>query len=107
MADTLDTIQFTGFNSQNKNVQYFIELKNDTYIFKLKWSDYCNCAFLSIYDYNENPIVLGIALTNNMIIRNYNLPYLFVFTHLKEETYEPTIDNISKEFALVYEKEDE
>lgn len=89
------------------NTKYFIELKDKTYIFIVQWNTYCNCAFLSIMDYDNNNIVSGKALTNGLIIRNKNLPYTFAFTQINDETYEPTLENISTEFALVYLTEDD
>lgn len=101
------SLTLNNFNEDNRNVRYFIELKDDTYIFTVRWSNYCNCAFLSISDYNDNPIISSIALVNNLKIRNRKLPYEMYFLHLFGETYEPTLENISKEFALVYEEKDE
>lgn len=100
-------IQFTNFNEKNQNNRYYITLGEDTYILNLKWSKYCDCAFLSINDYNNNPIISGRALTNGTFIRNNLLPYTFAFLQLNGETYEPTIDNISTEFALVYKDEED
>lgn len=96
------TLTLNNLSEENRNVRYFIELKDETYIFTVRWSNYCNCAFLSITDYNDNPIISSIALVNNLKIKNKNLPYEMYFMHLFGETYEPTLDNISKEFALIY-----
>ena len=95
-------IFFNGLNEENRYIRYFVEIKDETYIFTVRWNNYCNCAFLSISDYNNNPIISGIALVNGLIIKNKNLPYNFVFIQINDETYEPTLENISKEFALVY-----
>ena len=94
--------RFKNFNSENKNYRYFITIDDKDYSLVVRWSDECNCAFLSIYDYYNNPIITGRALVNNLIIRNNNLPSVFIFTHLNGETYEPTIDNIADEFGLYY-----
>ena len=102
----IQTISFNGFNNNNPYVRYFIQLKENTYIFILRWSPYCDCGFLSITDYNNNPIVTGKALVNNLKIRNYNLPYVMEFLQINGETYEPTIDNIENEFVLVYDDEE-
>jgi len=40
-------------------------------------------------------------LVNNLVIRNYKLPYILMFMHQQDKNYEPTIDNIS-EFGLFY-----
>lgn len=99
----LNYINFKNFNKKHKNNSYFIPIGENTYRFKVYWSDDCNCAFLSIYDYNDKPIIMGRALVNNLIIRNFNLPYTFCFLHNNNETYEPTIDNIEKEYILFFE----
>lgn len=92
-----------NFNRKNKNNTYYVNMVDDTYIFRVRWSDYCSCGFLSISDYNNNTIVSGKALVNNLVIRNHNLPYTLFFIQLEGETYEPTIDTIADEFAIVYE----
>lgn len=101
------SLNFNNFNEDNPYVRYFIELKEQTYIFIVQWNKYCNCAFLSISDYDNNDIIKGIALTNGLKIRNNKLPYILEFMHLTGETYEPTIETIEKEFALVYDDESE
>lgn len=102
-----NNIFFNDFNNKNPYINYFVEIKDETYILAVRWSTYCNCAFLSISDYNNNPIISGLALTNNLIIRNDKLPYRFIFNNIYGETYEPTLDNIATEFALVYDDESE
>jgi hypothetical protein len=101
------SLNFNNFNEENRYVRYFIELNEQTYIFIVRWSTYCNCAFLSISDYNNNPIIDGVALVNGLKIRNSKLPYVMFFVHLTGEKYEPTLETISKEFALVYDDESE
>ena len=98
-------ITFNGFDEQNSYSRYFIILKEDTYIFTLRWSPYCDCGFISIADYNNNPIISGRALVNGLNIRNNNLPYTFYFRHINGETYEPTLENIASEFVLLYNDE--
>ena len=100
-------LSLKGLDIETLNIKYFVELNEQTYIFSVRWSNYCKCAFLSISDYNDNPIISGLALTNKLKIRNSKLPYTMFFIHLMGETYEPTIDNISSEFALVYDDESE
>ena len=97
------SIQFQKLNEQNLYQQYFFTIADVTYIFTVRWSEYCKCAFLSIADYENNPIVTGIALVNGLKIRHNDLPYDFYFVQINNETYEPTIDNIATEFALIYE----
>ena len=96
-------IQFKNFNEKNKNNRYYVNLKDNTYIFNVRWNEYAECAFLSISDYNNNSIIKGKALVNRLKIRNRLLPYVFVFLQVNGETYEPTLDIIAKEFMLCYE----
>lgn len=98
----MNAIIFDNFNRDNQYINYFIQIGDNQYIFTVRWSKYCKCAFLDIKDINGSPIITGRALVNNLKIRNNKLPYVMYFVHLNNETYEPTLDNISKEFALVY-----
>ena len=104
---TINAIQFSGFNKKCPYSRYFIELKDKTYVFIVRWIDYCDCAVLTIMDENDNKIISGRALVNNLKIRNHNLPYELFFMQINEETYEPILDNIEKEYALFYDDEDE
>jgi len=103
----INSFSFKNFNEQNPYNQYFINLKDNTYIFTVRWNDYDEIAYLSISDYEDNPIVSGKALINNLKIRHHILPYVLYFVHLTGETYEPTIDNIADEFAIAYDDENE
>lgn len=96
-------IQFNNLNIKTSYKQYFIEISEQTYIFTVRWSEYCDCAFLSIADYENNPIVTGVALVNGLKIRHNDLPYEFYFIQKNGETYEPTIENIANEFTLLFE----
>lgn len=102
---TMQIIRFKDINDDNPYSTYFISLKEETYIFTVRWNNYASCAFLSIADYNNNPIISGKALVNGLKIRNKNLPYIFAFLHKTSETYEPTIDNLASEFMLMYDDE--
>ena len=106
---TTKYLELKNLNSQNKNIRYFVTFDNveDTFIFYVYWDKDCDCAFLSIYDYNNNPIITGRALVNRLIIRNNKLPYEFYFLQINNETYEPTIDNIASEFVLAYDDSEE
>lgn len=95
------------FNRYNLKTQYFIQLKDTQYVFKCTWNDYADCGFLNIEDINSNKIISGIALVNGLTIRHNDIPYVLYFRHINDKTYEPTIDNISKEFAFFYQVEDE
>lgn len=101
------TITFKKFNENNPYTQYFIELKENTYVFTLRWSEYSDCAFLDITDFDNTPIITGRALVNGLTIRNHKLPYVFIFTHKNVKTYEPTLDILSDEFVLAYIDEEE
>lgn len=96
-------IKFNNLNFNEPYKQYFATIGEQTYILTVRWGEYSNCAFLSIADYENNPIVTGIALVNGLKIRHEKLPHVFYFMQINGETYEPTIDNIAEEFVLVYE----
>ena len=100
---SLNIIKFNGFNKKNRYVQYFIELAEQTYIFIVRWCNYNNCAYLTIKSYEDIPIIMGRALTNNLIIRSEKLPYVLMFVNQNGKTYEPTLDNIASEFVLAYD----
>lgn len=104
---TIQNIQFKGFNRDNSYNNYLIVIGDNTYSFIIRWLDYCDCAFLNINDEDGEPIISGKALVNNLKIRNNLLPYAFMFVHINNETYEPTIDNIAEEFALIYDDGEE
>ena len=95
------------FNRYNLKNQYFIQLKDTQYVFKCSWNTYGDCGFLDIEDINRNKIISGIALVNGLTIRHNKIPYILYFRHINNETYEPTIENISKEFAFFYQFEGE
>ena len=101
------SISFKNINKDVKKATYFIELAENTYIFIVRWNSYDNCAYLTITDYEDEPIIMGRALVNNCIIRSNKLPYVFMFVQKNGEKYEPTIDNIADEFVLVYEDGEE
>ena len=103
---TIKAFYFDGFNKDCPYSKYFIELNETTYIFNVRWSEYCKCAFLSISDYYDNPIVSGKALVNNLKIRTNKLPYTLYFIQDNNKTFEPTLDNISNSYVLVYNDEE-
>ena len=90
-------------NKENPFVGYFVTLKEQQFTFHVRWSDYCQCAFLDIDDVNGSPIIMGRALVNNLKIRNNKLPYILYFRHINNKTYEPRLDNLSEEFAIFYD----
>ena len=98
----IQTISFNNFNSDNLYTQYFTDIGEDTYIFTVRWSEYCDCAFLSINDYENNPIISGVALVNGLRIRNNNLPYVFLFTQNLMYHFSPCIFNISGETLVLF-----
>ena len=87
-------------------INNMISIGENNYIFTFQWSFYCNCAFMSIKDYEDNAIVTGKALVNGLKIRNHNLPYILYFRQRNNDTYEPTLDNISKDFMLFFDDEE-
>lgn len=100
---TIQGIFLEGFNKNNQNVRYFVTLKEQPFVFSLKWSNYCQTAFLSIKDDEDNDIISGRALTNNLKIRNNKLPFTLCFVQIDGKTYEPTLNNISSDFVLAYD----
>ncbi len=98
----------------NPNISSTIDLDDRLFNFTIKWNDYAQCAFLWLYDADMNPITLGRALVNNLLIRTDRrlLPQDLRFAHINSnfsaisaetgETYEPTLDNIGEEFAFFY-----
>lgn len=93
-----------GFNQNNYNITSTVTLDDRLFNFTIKWNNYAQCAFLWLHDADMNPIVLGRALVNNLLIRTDRrlLPQDLRFAHINGETYEPTLDNIGEEFAFFY-----
>ena len=87
-------------------ISNMINIGENNYIFTFQWSFYCECAFVSIKDYDDNFIVSGRALVNGLTIRNHNFPYILYFQQKNGETYEPTLDNIANDFMLFYDDEE-
>ena len=92
-----------NFNN-NPNISFTIDLDDRLYNITVKWNEYAKCAFLWLYDADMNPIVSGVALVNNLLIRTDRrlLPQDLRFAQINGETYEPTLDNIGEEFAFFY-----
>ena len=95
-----------NFNRKHLYNQYFIDMNGETYSFVIRWSDYCQCAFLNILDSEDNAIVSGKALTNHLKIRNNKIPHILYFVNIYGNSYEPTIDNIAKEFGFLFNDEE-
>lgn len=98
------TQQYIQFDLDRNNtfVSFLTDLGENKFTFTLRWNDYCDCFFMDIQDLDNNYLLSGRAVVNNLIVRHQDLPYTMLFTHVQGETYEPTIDNIS-EFGLFYE----
>lgn len=103
---TVVSLKFAGFNRKKSYNQYFIDLKDETFIFILRWSRYCNSAFVSITDYYDNPIISSKALVNNLKIRNNKIPYTLYFVQQDGKKYEPMLNNIADNFVLMYDDEE-
>jgi len=99
----INSIQFKSFNENYKYIKFFVEIKENTYIFIVRWSNYCDCAFLSITDYEDNSIISGVALVNGLKIRTKKLPYILYFLQKNGETYEATLNNFAEEFLIIYD----
>ena len=91
--------------SENKIVSFYANINNKNFKFLFKWSDYCKCCFLSIFDNNGEPVNTGNALCNKTIIKNDNrvLPN-FIFIHQDELGLEPTAETI-KDYIIAYTAE--
>ena len=98
------TLGFQLNFKNNPNISSTVTLDGNLYNLTVKWNDYAQCAFLWLYDADMNPIVLGRALTNGTLIRTDRrlLPQDLRFVNINGESYEPDLNNISKEFAFVY-----
>ena len=104
---TTHQILLKDFNRNNTNIGYFINIADNNYTFFCRWNRYCDCAFLTVEDSDRKAIISSIALVNGLRIRHNKIPYVINFKQIYGETYEPTIDNIAKEFAFFYDIEDE
>lgn len=102
---TTYSIALKEFDINNQNVGYLVKLNDNNFTFNCRWNSYADCGFLSIEDEDSNKIISSIALVNGLRIRHNKLPYVLYFKHNNNETYEPTIENISKEFSFFYEVE--
>ena len=100
------TLYFNNFNNKNNYNKYFINLKEDTFIFTIRWNFYNNTAYLSISDFEDKPIITGKALVNGLKIRHNKLPYVLYFMQQDGKSYEPTLKNLSKNFVLIYNDEE-
>lgn len=98
---TQRSLQF-NLDRNNTFVSFLTDIGENKFTFTLRWNDYCDCFFMDIQDIDANYLISGLAVVNNLIIRHQDLPYVMIFAHLQEESYEPTIDNIT-EFGLLYE----
>lgn len=99
----MESFKLENFEN-NPNTSFILDLDDSLFNFTVKWNDYAQCAFLWIYDADMTPIVSGVALVNNLLIRTDRrlLPQDLRFTHINGETYEPTLDTIGEEFAFYY-----
>ena len=94
-------IQF-NLNRDNTYISGLTDIGDSKYTFVIRWDEDYDYFTMDIQDLSGEYIISGVALVNNLLIRNVKLPYVFYFTHLNDDIYEPTIDNIT-EFGLVYE----
>lgn len=100
---TKESFKILGFK-ENPYISSTVELEDKLFNFTIRWNDYAECAFVSIYDVDMNPIVLGRALVNNLLIRTDRrlLPKDLRFVNSNGDNYEHELDNISQEFAFIY-----
>lgn len=85
-------------------IKFTVTLDDRLFNFTVKWNEYAQCAFLWLYDSDMNPIVLGRALVNGLLIRTDRrlLPQDLRFVHLNGETYEPDLDTIGEDYGFIY-----
>ena len=102
---TIYQLKLEGFDNNTPNLGYLFKIGDNNFTFICRWNSYADCGFLSIEDEDSNKIISSIALVNGLKIRHNKLPYVLYFKHNNNETYEPTIENISKEFSFFYEVE--
>ena len=102
---TIYQLKLEGFDNNTPNLGYLFKIGDNNFTFNCRWNSYADCGFLSIEDEDSNKIISNIALVNGLRLRHNKLPYVLYFRHNNNETYEPTIENISKEFSFFYEVE--
>lgn len=102
---TVYQMKLEGFDNNTPNLRYLFKIGYNHFTFNCRWNSYADCGFLSIEDEDSNKIISNIALVNGLRLRHNKLPYVLYFRHNNNETYEPTIENISKEFSFFYEVE--
>lgn len=102
---TIYQLKLEGFDNNTPNLGHLFKIGDNNFTFICRWNSYADCGFLSIEDEDSNKIIPSIALVNGLRIRHNKLPYVLYFKHNNNETYEPTIENISKEFSFFYEVE--
>ena len=99
--------KFVGLNRDNPKYIYPVNLNNKNYTFKVFWDVLCDCAFIIIYDGNNELVLGATALVNNLRIKvdQRILPGYFEFKQINGENYEPELNNIAEEFYLRYVNE--
>lgn len=99
--------KFVGLNRDNPKYIYPVSINNKNFTFMVFWDVLCECAFILIYDANNEVVLGATALVNNLkiTIDQRIIPGYFEFKHIDGEKYEPEINNIAEEFYLRYVSE--
>lgn len=96
-------LHFEDLDKNHLSGRYFVTLKDQVFTFLVDWDKEYEKGYLSILDENGTDIVNGLALVNGLFIRKREIPYNLFFTNVLRDTYEPTLDTISTDFAMYYE----
>lgn len=96
-----------NFNNDNPRVRKLANIGNKNYVLECFWSNYSNCAYMTIKDDSEESIVNNIALVNGLVIRSKDIPYPIYFKHKDNQTYEPSLEDIATDFIITFDDEEE
>lgn len=96
-------------NSSFPNYKFSIELSGTVYFFKFLWNERASRWFMSILDFEENPIQMGIELVTGVdflsLVTSADLPSgeLRLISQLEDNTLEAGRDDLGENFFLAYE----
>lgn len=98
---------FTGFNKLNPKMRYTITLNEKMYNIEVRWNFDYNFGVIILRDENYEVLKGATALVNGLKIKidQRKLKGYLRFVNINKEKYEPDINNIEEEFALIYVNE--
>jgi len=89
--------------------EYSVSLEGNSYIIEIVYNERSQLYFMSLYDADRNPIVLGVGLVPGYpIMYDYALPNLTGFFlliqkgELKAQPYKEFPDKLKQYYSLVY-----